>query len=34
MLWLATAEQAPAFQRRTIAAQPFALEHGIVADWR
>jgi NAD(P)-dependent dehydrogenase (short-subunit alcohol dehydrogenase family) len=34
MLWLATAEQAPGFQRRTIAAQPFALEHGIVADWR
>ena len=34
MLWLATAEQAPAFQRRTIAAQPFALEHNIVADWR
>ncbi|MGE8064341.1 SDR family NAD(P)-dependent oxidoreductase [Pseudomonas sp. NPDC089569] len=34
MLWLATAEQAPQFQRRTIAAQPFALEHGIVADWR
>ena len=22
------------FQRRTIHAQPFALEHGIVADWR
>ena len=34
MLWLATDEQAPKFQRRTIAAQPFALEHGIVADWR
>jgi NAD(P)-dependent dehydrogenase (short-subunit alcohol dehydrogenase family) len=34
MLWLATDEQAPGFQRRTIAAQPFALEHGIVADWR
>lgn len=34
MVWLATAEQAGAFQRRTIAAQPFALEHGIVADWR
>jgi hypothetical protein len=25
MLWLATSEQAPQFQRRTIAAQPFAL---------
>ena len=34
MVWLATAEQAVDFQRRTIAAQPFALEHGIVADWR
>jgi NAD(P)-dependent dehydrogenase (short-subunit alcohol dehydrogenase family) len=34
MLWLATADQAPGFQRRTIAAQPFALEHGIVVDWR
>ncbi|MCY1391773.1 2-(R)-hydroxypropyl-CoM dehydrogenase [compost metagenome] len=34
MVWLATAEQAGAFQRRTIAVQPFALEHGIVPDWR
>ena len=34
MLWLATAEQAVDYQRRTIAAQPFALEHGIVPDWR
>lgn len=34
MLWLATEEQAPRYQCRTIAAQPFALEHGIVADWR
>jgi NAD(P)-dependent dehydrogenase (short-subunit alcohol dehydrogenase family) len=34
MLWLATAEQAVDHQRCTIACQPFALEHGIVADWR
>ena len=34
MLWLATAAEAAAFQKRTIAAQPFALEQGIVADWR
>ncbi|MBS0345824.1 MAG: SDR family oxidoreductase [Proteobacteria bacterium] len=34
MLWLATAAEAPRFQKRTIHAQPFALEHGIVADWR
>jgi len=34
MVWLATAGQAVDFQRRTIAAQPFALEHGIVDDWR
>jgi len=34
MVWLATAAQALDHQRRTIAAQPFALEHGIVADWR
>ncbi|MFJ4387778.1 SDR family NAD(P)-dependent oxidoreductase [Pseudomonas sp. NPDC089408] len=34
MVWLATCEQAARFQRRTIAAQPFALEHGIVDDWR
>ncbi|CAG8863814.1 3-oxoacyl-[acyl-carrier-protein] reductase FabG [Pseudomonas fluorescens] len=34
MVWLATNDQAERFQRRTIAAQAFALEHGIVADWR
>ncbi|WP_043199960.1 SDR family NAD(P)-dependent oxidoreductase [Pseudomonas putida] len=34
MVWLATNDQAARFQRRTIAAQAFALEHGIVADWR
>ncbi|MNC50249.1 2-(R)-hydroxypropyl-CoM dehydrogenase [compost metagenome] len=34
MLWLATAAEAGEFQKRTIAAQPFALEQGIVADWR
>ncbi|MBA1204969.1 SDR family oxidoreductase [Pseudomonas capeferrum] len=34
MLWLAREEQAAKYQRRTIAAQAFALEHGIVADWR
>jgi NAD(P)-dependent dehydrogenase (short-subunit alcohol dehydrogenase family) len=34
MLWLATAEEAVSYQHRTIAAQPFALQHGIVADWR
>jgi len=34
MVWLATHDQAERFQRRTIAAQAFALEHGIVADWR
>lgn len=34
MLWLATAEQAVEHQHRTIAVQPFALQHGIVADWR
>ncbi|WP_297841694.1 SDR family NAD(P)-dependent oxidoreductase [Pseudomonas sp.] len=34
MVWLATAQEAPRYQRRTLAAQPFALEHGIVADWR
>jgi NAD(P)-dependent dehydrogenase (short-subunit alcohol dehydrogenase family) len=34
MLWLATAAEAGQFQKRTIAAQPFALEQGIVADWR
>jgi len=34
LCWLGTAPQAPDFQRRTIQAQPFALEHGIVPDWR
>lgn len=34
MLWLATSPEAQRFQKRTINAQPFALEHGIVADWR
>lgn len=34
MLWLATAPEAERFQKRTIAAQPFALEQGIIADWR
>lgn len=34
MVWLATNTQAARFQRRTIAAQAFALEFGIVADWR
>lgn len=34
MLWLATAPEAQRFQKRTINAQPFALEHGIIADWR
>jgi len=34
LCWLATSPEAAAFQRRTIQAQPFALEHGIVADWR
>ncbi|WP_442114222.1 SDR family NAD(P)-dependent oxidoreductase [Pseudomonas sp. NUPR-001] len=34
MVWLATQDQAVRFQRRTLAAQTFALEHGIVADWR
>lgn len=34
MLWLATAPEAQRFQKRTIHAQPFALEHGIIADWR
>jgi NAD(P)-dependent dehydrogenase (short-subunit alcohol dehydrogenase family) len=32
--WLATAPEAEAFQRRTIQAQAFALEHDIVPDWR
>lgn len=34
MLWLASDARAVDYQRRTIAAQPFALEQGIVADWR
>lgn len=34
LVWLATAPEAARFQKRTLHAQPFALEHGIVADWR
>ncbi len=34
MLWLATDPRAPAYQRQTIAAQPFALEQRVVPDWR
>lgn len=34
MLWLATADAAVDHQRKTIHCQPFAREHGIVADWR
>ena len=34
MLWLAEDERAVKYQRSTLAAQPFALEHGIVTDWR
>ena len=34
MLWLATDEAARDYQRQTIHCQPFAREHGIVADWR
>lgn len=34
LCWLATAPEAARFQRRSIQAQPFALEHGIVSDWR
>lgn len=34
MLWLAEDARAVDYQRRTLAAQPFALEHGIVAAWR
>lgn len=34
LLWLATAPGAERFQKRTINAQPFALEQRIVADWR
>lgn len=33
LCWLATSDVAPAFQGRTIQAQPFALEQGIVPDW-
>lgn len=33
LLWLATAPEAERFQRRTIAAQPFAREQRIVSDW-
>ncbi len=33
MLWLATSESAPQYQKRTINAQPFALEHDIVPPW-
>lgn len=32
--WLATEPEAARFQGRTIQAQPFAIEHGIVSDWR
>ena len=34
MLWLGTNEAARDYQRQTIHCQPFAREHGIVADWR
>lgn len=34
LCWLGTAAEAAEFQKRTIQAQPFALEHGIVDDWR
>lgn len=34
LCWLGTAAAAAEFQKRTIQAQPFALEHNIVADWR
>ena len=34
LCWLATSPAAPAFQRRTIQAQQFAIEQGIVPDWR
>lgn len=33
MLWLATNKDAPEYQRRTINAQPFALQHNIVPPW-
>lgn len=34
MVWLATNKAAVDFQCQTIHCQPFALEHGIVPDWR
>lgn len=34
MRWLAVSDEQGLHQRRTVNAQPFALEHGIVADWR
>ena len=34
MVWLATSDAAVDHQCKTIHCQPFALEHGIVADWR
>ncbi|NMG77610.1 SDR family NAD(P)-dependent oxidoreductase [Aromatoleum diolicum] len=34
MVWLATSPDAGRFQKRTIQVQPFALENGIVSDWR
>lgn len=34
MCWLATQPEADRFQRRTVQAQAFALEHGVVPDWR
>ncbi len=34
MVWLATHDAAVDHQCKTIHCQPFALEHGIVADWR
>lgn len=34
MRWLAVSDVQGLHQKRTVHAQPFALEHGIVADWR
>ena len=34
MCWLATQPEADRFQRRTVQAQAFALEHGVLPDWR
>lgn len=34
MCWLAVADVQGQHQKRTVHAQPFALEHGIVPDWR